>query len=179
MPNPERFQTRTGRLVEIRPAVPDDAAEILAYLCRVGGESMHLSFGPEGIGRTEAEERALIERYAAREEALFLIARSAGEVVSVLTFEAGARPRTRHVGELGITVAAACHGEGIGRRMMLRLVDWARAAGVRKLNLRVRVDNAPAIALYERVGFQVEGRLTRDLCVDGVDYDVFAMGMEP
>jgi RimJ/RimL family protein N-acetyltransferase len=180
IPSEESFQTRTGRSVVIRPAVPDDAAEILAYLRRVGGETPYLTFGAEGVDRSVDDERLLIDRYAAREDALFLIARAGDEVVGVLTFETGTRARTRHVGEVGVSVAAAWHGEGIGRRMMERLLDWARDGGVvRKVNLRVRVDNAPAIALYERLGFRTEGRLTRDVRTDGVDHDVYAMGIEP
>ena len=47
---------------------------------------------------------------------------------------------------------------------------------VRKLNLRVRADNARAIALYERLGFAVEGRATRDVLIDGEFHDCLVMG---
>ena len=39
---------RDGRRVRIRRAEPDDAAAILAYLGRVGGETVNLPFGAEG-----------------------------------------------------------------------------------------------------------------------------------
>ena len=37
------------------------------------------------------------------------------------------------------------------------MVDWARDAGVRKLELHVFPHNEPAIALYESFGFVREG----------------------
>ncbi|WP_293310614.1 ribosomal protein S18-alanine N-acetyltransferase [Mycolicibacterium sp.] len=42
-------------------------------------------------------------------------------------------------------------GQGIGRRMMTDLLDFAGDDGV--VYLEVRTDNTPAIALYESLGF--------------------------
>ena len=42
-------------------------------------------------------------------------------------------------------------GQGIGRRMMTDLLDFAGPDGV--VYLEVRTDNEPAIALYESLGF--------------------------
>ncbi len=49
-----------------------------------------------------------------------------------------------------IGVDPAYQGRGVGRRLLGRLLDFA-AGGV--VYLEVRTDNAPAIALYESVGF--------------------------
>ena len=48
---------------------------------------------------------------------------------------------------------------------------------IRKINLRVHVNNLRAIKLYERFGFKVEGRITREYSVDGQFYDNLAMGL--
>jgi RimJ/RimL family protein N-acetyltransferase len=157
--------------------VPDDAPAVLAYLRRAGGESPHLTFGAEGLGVTEAQERAYIDAALASDNDLFLVAEADGDIVGALTFGGGPRPRTRHVGEFGVSVERAHWGAGVGRALVEGLLAWAAAGGVvRKVNLRVRVDNDRAIALYERLGFAVEGRLTRELCVDGAFHDCLLMG---
>jgi RimJ/RimL family protein N-acetyltransferase len=177
--DPILFRSRTGLPIELREATPDDAEAILAHLRRVGGETDYLTFGPEGPPITLEEEREHLRRFHERENALFLIALSEGRVVAALSFEGGNRPRTRHVGEFGVSVAQAVHGGGVGGRMLDVLLEWARRGGVlRKINLRVRVDNRPAISLYERKGFRVEGMHSRDTCVDEIFHDVFAMGLE-
>ena len=171
------LQLGDGRRIHIRPAVPDDASAVLAYLQQVGGESNNLTFGPEGPGLTETEERQFLTGVAASDNALVLLAHHEGTIVGALSFEGGRRPRIQHTGELGISVTRSFTGCGIGRTLLEMLVEWAEAGGViRKLNLRVRVDNVGAIRLYERLGWVVEGRVTRDQGIDGVFTDTLFMG---
>jgi ribosomal protein S18 acetylase RimI-like enzyme len=54
-------------------------------------------------------------------------------------------------------VAVGWRRRGIGRALLVQAVDWARAVGVRKLELHVFPHNGPAIALYEDFGFRREG----------------------
>jgi RimJ/RimL family protein N-acetyltransferase len=166
-----------GRMVRIRPAVPDDAAGALAYLQKVGGETDNLTFGREGPGITEDEEREYLARVAESDNSLAILALVDGEIVGGLTFDGGRRQRLRHAGEFGISVAQAYAGLGIGRAMIEYLIAWAEASGVvRKINLKVRVDNAVAIRLYERMGWVPEGRTTRDTLIDGEFNDCLLMG---
>ncbi|MBC7790569.1 MAG: GNAT family N-acetyltransferase [Anaerolineae bacterium] len=172
-------RTRSGHPVEVRAAEPADAPALLAYFQRVGAESPHLTFGAEGVELTEAEEHAYIARTRNLENVLFLVAVMGGELVGSLTFTGGPRPRNRHTGEFGVSVAQPYWGEGVGRALVEEMLEWAVAGGIiRKIDLRVRTDNARAIALYERLGFTVEGRMTRTLLTDGRFHDSFLMGRQ-
>ena len=170
---------RDGRTVLIRRAEPEDAAAILAYLARVGGESINLTFGAEGPGITEEEEREYLTRVAASDNSLAIVAVLGDEIVGSLTFDGGRRPRLRHGGEFGISVLQAYAGQGLGRALLEHLIAWAERGGVvRKINLKVRADNLPAIRLYERMGFVHEGRTTRDTLIDGRFSDCLMMGRD-
>ena len=127
---------------------------------------------------SEAEERTFLAAVETLDNAFMIIAEWNGEIVGSLGFKGGNRLRTRHVGEFGITVARACQGVGLGRRLMELLIAWARTSGVvRKINLLVRTDNARAMALYESLGFEIEGRHRRDMIVDGEFHDAYFMGL--
>lgn len=52
-----------------------------------------------------------------------------------------------------IAVAAPLQGRGIGGALLAALVRRAKDVGARSVLLEVRVDNAAALALYERFGF--------------------------
>lgn len=168
---------RDGRSVRIRRAEPDDAAAVLAYLARVGAESINLTFGAEGPGIGESEERDYLTRVAAADNSLAILAVAGDEIVGSLTFDGGRRPRLRHAGEFGISVLQAYAGLGLGRALLEYLIAWAERSGVvRKINLKVRVDNAAAIRLYEQMGWVHEGRTTRDTLIDGQFNDCLLMG---
>ena len=68
-----------------------------------------------------------------------------------------------------IGVAPAAQRQGLGALLLGALVDRSRALGADGLLLEVRVDNAPAIALYERSGFTVLGRRRRYYQPEDVD----------
>jgi ribosomal-protein-alanine N-acetyltransferase len=57
-----------------------------------------------------------------------------------------------------IAVAPRSQGKGLGRELLDELVAEARRRGCTQLFLEVDVDNAPALALYERTGFERQGR---------------------
>ncbi|HEU0103593.1 MAG TPA: ribosomal protein S18-alanine N-acetyltransferase [Mycobacteriales bacterium] len=56
-----------------------------------------------------------------------------------------------------MAVAPACQGRGIGRRLLLALLEEAHRRGQRVVALEVRADNTPAQALYAAHGFHRTG----------------------
>jgi ribosomal protein S18 acetylase RimI-like enzyme len=54
-------------------------------------------------------------------------------------------------------VARGHRRRGIGRALLGRAVEWARGAGISKLELHVFPHNVPALRLYESFGFTREG----------------------
>ena len=47
--------------------------------------------------------------------------------------------------------------KGVGKQLLLKLLEEARAKKFTVFTLEVRVSNKPAIALYEQLGFVKEG----------------------
>jgi len=83
----------------------------------------------------------------------------------------------RHSGALGMGVAASHRRQGLGSALLRATLEAASARGITRVELVVRADNAAAIALYERHGFELEGRLRNYMIVDGVAHDALAMAL--
>ncbi|MDR2957863.1 MAG: tRNA (adenosine(37)-N6)-threonylcarbamoyltransferase complex dimerization subunit type 1 TsaB [Coriobacteriales bacterium] len=59
---------------------------------------------------------------------------------------------------LNLAVEPTARCQGIGQELMIRLLDDGRALGAESASLEVRVSNSTAIALYQRLGFNEQGR---------------------
>ena len=62
-----------------------------------------------------------------------------------------------------LAVSPDAPGRGVGSLLISALVKKARSRGVRKLGLRALSTNTRAITLYERAGFELEGRLRDEI----------------
>ena len=156
MPAESGARLQPGFGVQIRRAEPRDADALVALGREVGAE-------PEGWlittggWRTAGEERRYLKAIRRWEHAAVFVAEVDGQVVGRLSVSRDQHPASRHVADVGLMVAAERRGQGIGRALLEAAVDWARAAGVTKLELHVFPWNEPALRLYERFGFEREG----------------------
>jgi ribosomal protein S18 acetylase RimI-like enzyme len=106
-----------------------------------------------------------------------LLATSADRVVGWCDVNPVQRPTMRHSGVLGIGLLGEYRGRGLGEKLMLMTLEAAHAFGLTRVELSVRHDNARALGLYRKVGFEIEGRKRRAVLVDGVYHDLIFMGL--
>ncbi|GMA84794.1 hypothetical protein GCM10025868_00440 [Angustibacter aerolatus] len=78
-----------------------------------------------------------------------------------------------------LVVADAHRGRGLGGRLVDALLADAAATGVEVLTLDVRADNARAVALYERHGFVVGGRVPGIVRWGDQRFDLLTMFVRP
>ena len=92
-------------------------------------------------------------------------------MVSVLRFSGSSKSRLRHKGEFVISVLKDYWELGIGKELILYLIEWAKEnEEITKINLRVREDNIRGINLYKNLGFRLEGIVSRDFYIKGKYY---------
>ena len=84
--------------------------------------------------------------------------------------------RRVHVGQIGMGVHDDFTGRGIGSALLAALIDAAdNWLAIKRVELTVYIDNAPAIRLYEKFGFETEGRLKAFAFRNGDYVDAFTM----
>jgi ribosomal protein S18 acetylase RimI-like enzyme len=151
--------------VAVRPARPEDWLAVQSLLREL--DELHAELVPayfQPATRTEPEWRRLLGDAAA----LALVALDEGKgtapvgFLSLRVYDTPADPTMvpRRRGHLEtLIVNARQRRRGIGRRLLVKAADWARARGATEMVLTTWVGNAEADAFYERLGYRVLSRV--------------------
>ena len=156
--------------ITIRRATLDDADAMAAMFSapRAMAGTLQLPFPSAERWRTRLGELG--------PDDYLLVADVNGEVVGNLGLHANGRGRRRHVGSIGMSVRDDWQGKGVGSALMTAALDIAdNWLNYRRLRLEVYTDNAAALALYEKFGFEIEGTLRQDAFRNGRYVDAYTM----
>jgi L-phenylalanine/L-methionine N-acetyltransferase len=164
----------TQPAITLRRARPADAEDYAALM-----NDPQVFPGVLQLPYTDAEfwRTRLAEPGGAAVSDLSLVAVAEGRVIA----GAGMHPasnavRRRHAMGIGMSVVGEWQGRGVGTLLLAALCEHAdRWLGVLRLELTVYTDNARAIALYRKHGFQMEGTHRAFALRDGVYVDAHVM----
>lgn len=144
--------------VTVRPARPGDARAFLRFWTEIVSEGIYVRSEEVRHSLPEYRRRFRDSRTTWGMDAM---AFQGSELAGYVGVVRERHPVTSHVASLGIAVAPAHRGRGVGSALLTEAFDWARGVGVEKLVLSVYPHNDAAIALYRKFGFVQEGRLAK------------------
>ena len=155
--------------IVIRPLEPDDYVDIAVLYNGplVVAGSLQLPWTPQDVWRRRTEVAELdYPRLVAAVEDL---------IVGIIELEIG-EDRRRHSGSLTMAVRDDYQGRGVGSALLTAMVELAEQwLGLTRLEVVVFTDNSPAIALYKRFNFVVEGTLRQYARRNGTLADAYML----
>ncbi len=89
----------------------------------------------------------------------------------------GPAPERAHCAGVGIAVVPSHRSRGIGSDLLRCGLRWAKDRGLKRVELMVYAENVGAMRLYERLGFEVEGRHRAMIHKGGRLIDAFSMAV--
>ena len=165
----------SGRLVDLVPPEVEDAEPLSRWL---NDPAVWMPFARLWPTNVEAERQWIAAQLSRRDELNFMIfERASGKPVGL----AGLRSldAANATARLGILVGeAGSRGKGLGTEATALLVSYGfDFLGLRRVNLSVLATNAPAIRVYEKLGFVREGLERKAVLRNGEYVDVVHMGL--
>ncbi|HEY0715202.1 MAG TPA: GNAT family N-acetyltransferase [Polyangia bacterium] len=158
---------------EIREANEVDALGLQVFMEDLLAERLPVLFDRESFPSFE-EERAFVRSTLASGGVVF-VAVVEEKIVGLIDFHPEPRVQCAHGGHFGMSVAHAHRGQGIGKALLRRLLDWTKEHRFTRVELQVFETNAAAIRLYEEMGFAHEGRRRRAVNVGKQKIDLLLM----
>ncbi|KJM61994.1 N-acetyltransferase [Pluralibacter gergoviae] len=116
------------------------------------------------------------ERLAGKPGRKQLVACDDERVVGHLVLDVMDNTRRSHVATFGMSVASGVQNRGVGSALISQMINlcdnWLR---VDRIELTVFVDNEPAIAVYRKHGFEIEGTGRKYALRNGEYVDAYYM----
>lgn len=174
----KEIKLKNGKTAILRSPIKEDAQAMIDYLNIIGGESDFITFGKNEFSMSVEAEQDYIERINSMNNSKNVLIIIENEIVGIASITSVQKERMKHNGTLGISIRKKYWGIGLGSEIMNYLIDWAKSNKItKKINLLVREDNIRGVKLYEKFGFEKEGLLKKDICVNGIYYNTITMGL--
>lgn len=58
---------------------------------------------------------------------------------------------------LTLGIIPAHQAKGLGKKIMLEIIEFLRAKGIKRIDLAAEADNERGLAFYKKLGFQIDG----------------------
>lgn len=120
--------------IQIREMQPEDLPEV----CRIEKQTFSMPWSEKGFFDSLKAENTC-----------YLTVLSEGKVVGYCGLM-----KVLEEGDItNVAVEETCRGRGVGYAMLKKLLEKGKSQGIEAFTLEVRESNAPAIGLYEKLGF--------------------------
>jgi ribosomal protein S18 acetylase RimI-like enzyme len=153
---PERLTTRGGLEVVVRPTEAADHDELFDRFAELVASGEGYPQAPD----EPLSRQAFVDYWLAPAHATAVARRCTDDVlVGAYTMRPNGVGRAAHVANAGYFVVPSSRGVGLGEALVRHSFGVAREAGFDAMQFNFVFESNPARRLYERLGFEVVGRI--------------------
>ncbi|WP_141433186.1 GNAT family N-acetyltransferase [Bacillus sp. 03113] len=159
----------------IRKIQLSDAYSFLQLCKQLDRESKFMMYEPEERKATEDQQKNFIDSLLKEDQSIIFVCEVNGQLVGHLTAIRQNLHRIQHSAYIVIGILKEFTGKGNGTKLFEQLEQWVFSKKLHRLELTVMAHNKAAIALYKKMGFEIEGTKKHSLVVDGQFVDEYYM----
>lgn len=156
----EIFHTKTSQEVIIRTATIDDYEKFCEFFEKLATETI---FTNQYIGRPRRPKEAFEKQLNSDSLYRLIVCNTSGDIIGVcsIVIERPEHPWLNRSCDFGIMLLKEYTGQGIGKYLIQKMEQWAKEKKMHRIGAQVRTKNIPAINLYLKLGYEIEG-IARD-----------------
>jgi acetyltransferase len=152
----ERHETtQSGERVLIRPVRPQDMALYPDFLAEVSADDLRLRFFARIAELSAAESEKLAHLDLRHDIAFVALDEDTGRLLGLVRLKDELDEETA---EFAVLVRSRLKGHGFGWLLMRRVIDHARAKGLRRVYGDVLRENAAMLQMCAELGFRAQDR---------------------
>jgi acetyltransferase len=152
----ERHETtRGGERVLIRPVRPHDMALYPDFLADVSADDLRLRFFARITELSAVESEKLAHLDFTHDMAFVALDEDTGVLLGLVRLKDELDEKTA---EFAVLVRSRLKGHGLGWLLMRRVIDYARAKGLRRVYGDVLSQNATMLQMCAELGFRAQDR---------------------
>jgi RimJ/RimL family protein N-acetyltransferase len=140
-----------GRRVFVRPLRPEDAALYPDFIAAVTAQDLRLRFFTAVRELSAAQIAKLTRLDYDRAMAFIALEPDSGDMLGVVRLHR----ESEGTGEYAVLVRSALKGRGLGWLLMRRMIGYARAAGLTRIQGQVLTENATMLRMCTELGFTI------------------------
>ncbi len=174
------IQLKNKETVTIELCKTEDAKDLITTVKAYLADSKYTLTGPEDFDPPLEQEEQWIRSFLENENSLLLIARQGGKILGNIDITGGKREIIKHTAAIGMGLLKEWRNTGLGTALLNKGIEWAMKNPLLEiLWLQVFADNAAAIAIYKKAGFEVDGIQKRFFkAKDNLYYDNIIMSLD-
>ncbi|WP_162056084.1 GNAT family N-acetyltransferase [Pontibacter pamirensis] len=167
----KEYVLKTGEKVLIREGMVTDSEALMETVREYVVTSRYLIVAPNELENTVADEEKWIRELRQNPNSLLLLALHKGQVIGNLDLTGSGEEYEDQSGLITMGILQEYQNKGLGSIMLREALAWARQNHqLQVLCLQVKRANKSAVRLYQKAGFQVEGKQPDLAPEEQVDY---------
>jgi ribosomal protein S18 acetylase RimI-like enzyme len=171
------FHAKDGREVILRAPQWADLDDMLDFINSLVDESAPILKETKMTRNGEIDWLARLLSRVEKAKMVAVVAEVENKFVGQVEVTPGTE-RSKHLGNLGISLKDGFRDVGIGSEMMKEAEKQSKELGIEVIQLEVFANNERAIHVYENAGFNVVGRIPKGARISEQYVDVLIMAKE-
>lgn len=159
--------------MEIRAMEEQDAQAFIDFYNKLAEETDYIVISKEEV--TEKTDKIINHIKKENKYKKVFLAIDDDKIVGFIGIKRVHFARLRHIAKVMIGVLSDYRKQGIGKKLMSFIEDWAKENDIKRLEATVIEENDSAVEFFEEMDFEKEGTRENSVKIDGEYYDELFM----